>query len=391
MKKRTWLYLWLSMVVMLIAGCGKKIKANTEEEIVLSNGFICESNSGLLFDGNTDKAYFYDYQTKITLPLCSRPNCRHESEENCTAMLFDRLAYLPTIYNGSLYYVRLDENQGKWNYYKAEVTGENEKLVTYLNYDVVEPFDAVLYENTAYLIGNIYENVKNEIDSDLFQGSSSLFSINLETGEVKSLLEITYGPDGTAMIDLLHIYNGTLYIHIYAREADDTLKDGYYSLDLNTGEFYELDWGENICVSAWKDEKAVFYDRKSENEAEKKTYWYLNLDTDEKRELADTYYNGIGMILEEGFLYCEWESDYKEGMWYLYRWSSQKNEMISEVKKEELFIPELAVIVDGKEMIVGTYHGKNNHGNLVEGHFMIASEEFISGGTNYRYLCEINN
>ncbi len=222
-------------------------------------------------------------------------------------MRFNRLAYLLVMYQESLYYVRMEENGGL-NYYRSNMDGEEERLVAELGYDQVDPLNALLYEGKAYLLGDSFGEMREEG----WDGTACLFSVDLETGEKESLLEVGYGMNGGVLLTMKHLYGGRLYFEFFSRDADTDLENGMYFVDLKTREIQKIDWGEDFRMMGWRGEWAVFYDH---------------------------------ALDASGLL------DEKEGVWKFYEWRSGETREISRIDLERYFFLEMSVCVDGEERL----------------------------------------
>ena len=385
---------WL--LFSFLAGCGfseEKKETGAGKEIsegYLSNGMTCKTEKGVLFTGNTEKAYFYDFYSDTVYPLCARPNCRHDSERECAAMRFNRLAYLPVMYQESLYYVRMEENGGL-NYYRSNMDGEEERLVAELGYDQVDPLNALLYEGKAYLLGDSFGEMREEG----WDGTACLFSVDLETGEKESLFEVGYGMNGGVLLTMKHLYGGRLYFEFFSRDADTDLENGMYFVDLKTREIQKIDWGEDFRMMGWRGEWAVFYDHALDasgllDEKSEKTIWRVHLDSGEKEALCRSIPGGGSVVLEDGLLWTEWKEYEKEGVWKFYEWRSGETREISRIDLERYFFLEMSVCVDGEERLIGYFTETDETGTGRQGHYLISEEDFRKGKTEYRFLCRVN-
>ena len=154
MGRRKQITAMILAALFLISGCGGakqtvRTSEKTEKDGIRSNGFSCVTDYGVLFCGNTDMLYLYDYGAKEAVPFWARPNCRHDSRD-CTAKLFEDRAILPVLYENGLYYMKLNGSADAWEYCRADQNGENEKVLAEVSYDVINPLNAILYHGKAY-------------------------------------------------------------------------------------------------------------------------------------------------------------------------------------------------------------------------------------------------
>ena len=78
MGRRKQITAMILAAVFLISGCGGtkqtvRTSEKTEKDGIRSNGFSCVTDYGVLFCGNTDMLYLYDYGAKEAVPFCAVP------------------------------------------------------------------------------------------------------------------------------------------------------------------------------------------------------------------------------------------------------------------------------------------------------------------------------
>lgn len=393
-NKKKWKYGMFGLVFTVICGCGGSIrKGKTEQQMddVISNGFICETEQGIIFSGNTEMAYYYDYQTEQTLPLCAKANCRHESETDCMAKKLTSVAFLPVIYKNDLYYLNLNDDHSRWDFYRSNIDGTNEKKLAELEYET-QPLNAAFHEDKVYLIGSIYGS--NE--QGTIQDRTELYSIDLESGVVQPLLSISYGESGDVWLDFVHIYKDSLYFQFFSREADTSYVNGYYEMNLEDGTIHFLEWTKDALIKDGKNNYILMdcnrtFETSGKEIRESAVLTYRNLDTGESEELTDLIEQGRALIVDDGCLYMEVSEGRKTGTWKFYSWETKETKTIAEVSLEmEYFFLEYAVKVKGKEQLIGEWKEAQENGEIIKGHYMISLEDFLEGKESYQLLCQVN-
>lgn len=134
----------------LLSGCSSEVTQN-ENQIREISHFSNLCNNGELYMDN-GKAVFYDFLSMTSAPLCSKPNCLHNSGKTCSAY---NMYGIPFIYNEKIYYFVSDIiNDGSNNFsdttdaYTADLDGTNRS--------VVNTFENWAFETAPgmYIVGN---------------------------------------------------------------------------------------------------------------------------------------------------------------------------------------------------------------------------------------------
>ena len=217
------------MAMACFAGCKEEPGKKERKEEIGQNVTICESNycigeDGVLVLENGGLVAFYDYQIEEYLPFCSKPNCKHQTEE-CGAVALaagtDWIGY----HKGAVYYC--DSRSGT-KLYTADLDGENVKQLG--TYDHQMSWGKkIFYDGHVYLVTN---NNRFEEDGSYQGVQTELLEIDLENGEARTLIEAReYTRPG---YDLLGIFEGKLY---YVDRIDSNC---LMELNLQTGETEKL-------------------------------------------------------------------------------------------------------------------------------------------------------
>lgn len=378
MRKR-----WSCFLIALfcLTGCGKNGTEEAHRKAVHTNGIESQSETGILFSGNVDKLYFYDISQKITYPLCARPNCTHDSEETCFSRIFSRLGSNPLLYDNKLYYIALNEENGKISLMSADLDGENQKELAELS---TVPDGMFLYNGKIYM--PLQQFLFQGTGSGDYKSSSGIAMVDLETGKRETMFRAEGGMDSTAVWYIKEIYDGKLFFMLDGGGTDySDVERGYYCLDLETKELETMDFDSDCLDTCWINGKAVFYDgvKEQENPEAEKHYWLYDLETNEKTCLTSYRLWGPGILTEKGYLYIEWDNtEYKRGVWNLYETESGKKTELFSFVKQELFTPRFLFEEENREMIGGFYETKEDG----KGWYKISVDDFISGKKNYELM-----
>lgn len=138
----------------LLTGC--KSEVALEENLIREiSRFSNLCNNGELYMDN-DKAVFYDFTSMTSSPLCSKPNCPHNSEKVCSAY---NMYGVPFIYGDKVYYFVSDAiNDGNGNFsditelYSSDFDGTNRSVeTTFENLCIDEATGMFMVGNELYL------------------------------------------------------------------------------------------------------------------------------------------------------------------------------------------------------------------------------------------------
>ncbi len=289
---------------LFISGCGGEEKV-LDQEGSFAEGDCTYLEEGLVVNIMLGNRMYYEYETGTYMPLCSKANCLHDTDD-CMAVHLSEASGLGKIgdkwyylmvdgYNMSFYSADLDgQNERKigtigfgvgfeclfyedsciyemtdWRY--NEETGKPEDYIsTIRRYDFKEQKEEILCPemlNAGYGIYGRYEDQLIYVERK-YEGFYAK-TLNLETGEVTDLIGETDG-----------FINGILDGNIFAYMIRTEGKEGYQvmELDLETGEQkeiwkYEGDMVVDYTQFAWGSEMKAFSISSSEKD-ERKTYLY---------------------------------------------------------------------------------------------------------------------
>ncbi len=268
MYKKTLLFMIAAFQAILLAGCTEQsseaqfsIHPLTGEPYTYGRSLYAE---GLLTERG-GKAYFLDYATMESVPLCNKPNCTH-SGMDCTASLCmnDATATQPIVYQDYVYYFTsidqiVDAEDGKSQTYEIKSncmrvslkTGEAETFAEIPDYDPTRSIYSVFAENQYYFIAysedSAYQNNDGTWHYGGMDGSQYLCCINLDTGTFENLGLVNdspYAENNTILSEtdsytiypqvlISGVYNGKLYMYYQYVTDQQTLLDAMEEVDGN--------------------------------------------------------------------------------------------------------------------------------------------------------------
>lgn len=190
------------------------------------------------------QAYFLDYETMNSTPLCNKPNCTH-TDSSCISGLCAGAFLVPVIYQDSVYwftsdYKIVDSDDGKSQEAEIKTKCMKAKLDTgtveiFAEIDGVfmnHAIDLIIDNEKLYIIGSreIYQNpIDGTWGGFSRSGEQYLYSINLESAEVQNYGQINDSPyaennwiHGASIfseVKMGGIYNNKLYM--YYRYVED--------------------------------------------------------------------------------------------------------------------------------------------------------------------------
>lgn len=99
----------LTAVLLLaaISACAKDNSVLSENSTRIVWGYENANADGELYTDSSDRLNFIDFQTMQSALLCSKPNCIHKKESECSAF---GMRNHPILYNGKLYFFDVQTN-----------------------------------------------------------------------------------------------------------------------------------------------------------------------------------------------------------------------------------------------------------------------------------------
>lgn len=125
-----------ALVLAMLSGCAKENTATPKSNERITWTYDNADERGELFRDNDDRLYFMDFETMNSAVLCSKPNCTHKNEEECSAF---GMSNHPILYGDKLYFFDVetnfdgDEVTDTTTVYKADPDGTNRVKVCEIN------------------------------------------------------------------------------------------------------------------------------------------------------------------------------------------------------------------------------------------------------------------
>ncbi len=211
-----------------------------------AEAFDCVSN------GSRNLITYYSAAAGKCVPICTKPNCTHESDD-CTAVVDSARGMLKTE-DGLMFFDYGEE--GELNLIKSDYNGSNRRVIAALDNLMSYTWTDAVYGKDSVLC--IYRDMVGfeEIEDDQTpemadEYTNRIVRIDVNGGEAS---EILCKKDHAAAVSNALIYEGKL-IYSYQHYTRDIRKlsegeklgdyylSGFYSLDLDTGEEKKLSEG----------------------------------------------------------------------------------------------------------------------------------------------------
>lgn len=234
--------------------------------------------NGLLYTApqtSGTQAYFLDYETMNSTPLCNKPNCTH-TDSSCISNLCVKTFLVPVIYQDSVYWFASDhkivdsddgesqEAELKTKCMKAKLdTGTVETFAEIDGVFMRSAIDLIIDKEKLYIIGcrEIYQDpIDGSWGGFSRSGEQYLYSIDLESAEVQNYGQINDSPyaennwiHGASILSEVRmggIYNNKLYMY-YRYIEDPKIMIDYLETDwvMNGSPQNDIPWIiENKCI-----------------------------------------------------------------------------------------------------------------------------------------------
>lgn len=99
------------MLAFPLTGCANNNSASPENNVhIVWNFGNADERCELFIDNNTERLYFMDFETMDSALLCSKPNCTHSNEDECSAF---GMRNHPILYGDKLYFFDDEEIIGR--------------------------------------------------------------------------------------------------------------------------------------------------------------------------------------------------------------------------------------------------------------------------------------
>ncbi len=256
----------LVIIILLLCSCGgQKGEQKAEQKPSLASDYETTRRCGIssnlcmngmlyseTFDGSDfalSRTYFFDFDSMKSALLCSKPNCKHDDYETCTAFGLSTAA-APVIIGKNLYFFSVETSWGgkgellaQMHIMKADVDGSSRRKIATI--------DDALYVGTVFIKGDvIYFITQNqgydpETRTYIDKRANSLYSFNFTTEECTNHGLIADGY--SSHVDIVGEFNGKLYLNgsylkePYVEGEENEFSTYYGTFDLKTGEIGEWD------------------------------------------------------------------------------------------------------------------------------------------------------
>lgn len=341
---------------LLFSGCGKQDKAASVSRSVVSVNYTYTEEGFFCKDNKINRLEYFDYGQRSYFPVCSRPNCGHDTEE-CTAVSLDRKAVCVGQLGEKLYYLH-PEDRESGAFYSCDMDGGSvQKAADFSKMPNSMYGTVIVFQDDHCFLAAGYDQFDEETHE--FLGvTSALYSVDLKGGETKALL-----PERTERLPAYGLYG------LYERSLLFAEWNGEEFLlkvmDLDTGGI-TMPFGEFAVSKSGRLEGERFVCGVNEEGAEKVKE--LNLETGEILEIAqmdllDVYWKeGLKILI-----------DSEERTW---QYTEDGEIRLIREGEENRFIP-----FGGKgELLVGT----RNYQDLL----YMEKEDFLAGKNNWIVVAE---
>ena len=214
MKRKIAVIVIFAMITLLCA-CGGGRKVSQTEEYIPSNckklfdRIILENESGYYYDNwYLECLRYYDKESGVDIPCCSKPECIHDGNEYCVATSNQYNVQTMGMYEGAVYAVMygVQDDTLEFKLFRIEPDGSaRSEVCTFKTLKNVGPAEADYMDNVILHKGRAFVDYSYDYeDSDGTAVGKSYYGkvmIDLSTGKQK---EIPL-PDGLSQDDIIFI------------------------------------------------------------------------------------------------------------------------------------------------------------------------------------------
>ncbi len=262
MKKNRLLGRIAAVIILVFPGCSAKKPASDGGTVRLTmSKNVAESVNGELYSDESGRLNFADFETMNTTVLCSKPNCPHTDENDCSAFGMNNF---PFIYGDKLYFFNTEvifedeEIREDTTIFKADLDGTNRTALNTIEGYTVETSYMQLVGDTVYMA---VKKVGWDNETGVRSGAQEirLASFNLSANKLEMLEEICRGEGGASII--IHgLQNGKIYFYQNSTDdpwnADDPLNEqgsrhydeDFRAFDISSGKVCDTDLPEPYCI-----------------------------------------------------------------------------------------------------------------------------------------------
>lgn len=262
MKRNRLLGSIAAVIIFAFPGCSAKKPASDGGTVRLTmSKNVAESVNGELYSDESGRLNFADFETMNTTVLCSKPNCPHTDENECSAFGMNNF---PFIYGDKLYFFNTEvifedeEIREDTTIFKADLDGTNRMALYTIEGYTVETSYMELVGDTVYMaVKKIGWDNKTGVRSGAQE--IRLASFNISANKFEMLEEICRGEGGASII--IHgLQNGKIYFYQNSTDdpwnADDPLNEQgsrhydeeFRAFDISSGKVCDTDLPEPYCI-----------------------------------------------------------------------------------------------------------------------------------------------
>ena len=229
------------LAAAILSGCSKTAGTFENEVRIIVSGFDNVCNNGELYTDNKGRLNFTDFETMQSVIVCSKPNCTHSDEGECSAFGMDNFTIM---YEDKLYFFDTeviyenDDVREDTTIYKADLDGTNRTaLYTIKGYNV-ETARILVAEDTAYFT---VRNVKWSEDKTTKSGREILWLASYKISENKFLMLEKLCEGYSTGIYMYGLWKGGVYFA-------QTSSEEQWDWDPEDPSGLNREWDERECV-----------------------------------------------------------------------------------------------------------------------------------------------
>lgn len=290
-KKRSILFLLCTAV--FLTSCASN---NTSSSSVSSDyydesmGTAFATETGIYHANSSNFLYFYDYESKKDVLVCSKQNCTHEAwdentpdEQKCNGYLGNGLC-AGFVANNTLYILSVDPSEAESRLYSSQLDRSQQKLLCKVPSGTTVP-SFVVQDNILYLgISQAQMNDSNSPNAGTNSAKTDTWftSINLNTGKCENLTEseTAYNAD-------LHVIGSgehTIYLErtYFEKEftgtnyADAKIHTQFFSYDTQAASYQEIIHLPEGVSSAYAFEDQLLYAKNDPQRSQSYTMYQIS-------------------------------------------------------------------------------------------------------------------
>ncbi len=247
-----------------------------------TEGYYYTENST---DNNKLTVYYYDPQSKVSIPLCAKPQCEHDGGDFCAATGDEMIAYT-LFYDNYIYklcYEIVEDNMFSYTLLRSDMQGNELSVVSDI---FTSPVGLQIdIANVFCHYGQMFFTAKKYIGDT---PTNHVYSVNLNSGDVKEI-EI---PDAKKYERYPYMTADGDYIYIATEDEVNAEGQTWNKIDadtvmhrynLKTGEIEIIQDMPKIYSSFTVDKGIIYYTTVDRGE---NTFSLVSYDTDKKETKA---------------------------------------------------------------------------------------------------------